>query len=196
MYKQGLHKGFHKHQSLGLFLNRFYSILLIFAAITMLMVGRVSPTTIEQLRGKINESFVPVISILSEPLSMGHKISASLDNVFNLYDQNKYLTEEKTRLEEWYHTALKLEAENKELKKLLNFKDAPAYSFITARVVADFNEAFMHSILITAGLNDGIKKGQGVIVDNNLVGRIVEVGPKTARVLLVTDLSSRIPVIL
>ena len=67
---------------------------------------------------------------------------------------------------------------------------------VAARVVGDSGGAFVHSVLVNAGGQDGVRKGQAAVNGEGLVGRVAEVGERSARVLLVTDLNSRIPVLL
>jgi rod shape-determining protein MreC len=88
-----------------------------------------------------------------------------------------------------------LEAENKSLKELLNVKIEPKNHYITARILADSASPFAKSILVAAGTKDGVRKGQAVISGEGLVGRVVEAGVHASRVLLITDMNSRVPVL-
>ena len=67
---------------------------------------------------------------------------------------------------------------------------------MTARVVADAGGIYARAVLLSAGPNHGITKGQIALDDRGLVGRVTEVGARSVRVLLLTDMNSRIPVIL
>jgi len=96
---------------------------------------------------------------------------------------------------EWQASARKLAAENVHLRSLLNFAPGAEPGFVTARVIADTGGAFVHSILVSAGVRDGVAKGQAVVTGDGLVGRVHAVGVRAVRVLLVTDLNSRIPVV-
>jgi rod shape-determining protein MreC len=60
--------------------------------------------------------------------------------------------------------------------------------------VADSGGAFAQSILIAAGSRDGVAKGQAAMTSEGLVGRVTQAGYRSARVLLITDINSRIPV--
>jgi len=106
------------------------------------------------------------------------------------------LREENQHLLEWQSAARKLSAENQNLKSQLNFAPDAEPGFVTARVIADTGGAFVHSILVSAGARDGVAKGQAVVTGDGLVGRVHAVGTRSVRVLLVTDLNSRIPVII
>jgi rod shape-determining protein MreC len=78
---------------------------------------------------------------------------------------------------------------------MLNYHGPQRYGFITGRVIADGRGPFVKSVLINAGSRIGVAKGQGVIATGGLAGRVIEAGAISARILLITDLNSRIPVI-
>ena len=86
-----------------------------------------------------------------------------------------------------------LKEENKRLKKTIN-----EYIFnsdeLVAKVLIDKNSPFLKSIIVNKGSKDNIKLGMAVLDQNYLVGKIVEVNYSTSRVLLVSDLNSKIPV--
>jgi rod shape-determining protein MreC len=62
-------------------------------------------------------------------------------------------------------------------------------------VIGDSGSAYVRTKLLDAGARDGVAKGQAAITNDGLVGRVVEVGERSSRLLLVTDLNSRIPVV-
>src|SRR6185295_9050516 len=84
---------------------------------------------------------------------------------------------------------------NRSLRGLLSAVPEPTANFVTARVVADPGGAFAQSIIITAGQSHGVKKGQVVMTGEGLMGRVTQAGMLSSRVLLITDLNSRIPVL-
>jgi len=81
------------------------------------------------------------------------------------------------------------------LQELLNYVPDLSVGYISARVIADTGGAFAHSLLLNAGERDGVQKGQAAITGEGLVGRIAGVGARSSRILLITDLNSRIPVV-
>jgi rod shape-determining protein MreC len=72
----------------------------------------------------------------------------------------------------------------------------PALSYVTARVVADAGGVYARSVLLSVGPNSDIRHGEIALDADGLVGRVTEVGARSARVLLITDMNSRIPVTL
>jgi len=87
-----------------------------------------------------------------------------------------------------------LERRLTQMRQLLNAVDEPALGFATGRVIADARGPFARSMLLNIGAAQGIKAGYAVINEDGLVGRIVNVGEKTARLILLSDLNSRVPV--
>jgi len=123
---------------------------------------------------------------------MAEEVGALID----LRAENTRLREERARLLHWQTVARRLDSENKALRDLLNFKPVPEPTFITARVIVDSGGAFANSLVLNAGSRAGVAKGQAVVTGDGLVGRIHGVGARSARVLLVTDLNSRIPALI
>jgi rod shape-determining protein MreC len=92
--------------------------------------------------------------------------------------------------------ARRLERENAELRALLNFTPQGIRGFITGQVIANSGGAFLRNVLIDVGAAEGVERGQAAITGDGIVGRVTEVGDRAARVLLITDLNSNIPVLL
>ena len=176
--------------------NRFFPLLFIFMAVSGVVLHKSYDAPIMQIRIALTDMTAPVFAAVSEPLQAA---AGRIDTVANMRDlraENMRLVEENRRLQQWYDTALRLEAENRSLKTLMNFKIEPDYRFITTRVVADPGGSFIKSVLIPAGSRDGVRNGQAVIGEKGLVGRVVETGRNASRVLLVTDLNAHIPVLI
>jgi rod shape-determining protein MreC len=113
-----------------------------------------------------------------------------------LRQENAKLRQENERLRRWQEVALALDQENQTLKNQLHWIPDPAPSFVTARVVADAGGVYARAVLLSIGPHHPVSKGQIALDDRGLVGRVTEVGGRSARVLLITDLNSRVPVIL
>jgi len=86
--------------------------------------------------------------------------------------------------------------QNASLRGLLNLAPDGMLSYVTARVVADSGGIFVRSMLVNAGARHGVAKGHAVLSGEGLAGRIGAVGDRSARVLLITDLNSKIPVVI
>lgn len=174
--------------SLGSFV--FISIALVFMTVSIL-----APAGVSSVRTTISDMAAPVLSAVSKPAQEAAAFVRNISGLAQLQAENARLSAENEKLREWYQTALVLESENQSLRDLLNVKVQPQNKYVTARILADSGGAFVKSLLVASGENDGVKKGQAVISGEGLVGRITEAGNKTARILLVTDINSRVPVL-
>jgi len=97
----------------------------------------------------------------------------------------------------WQLQTLKvLKHENHILKQNLKVPAFEKYGHLTARILANPYDGIHHFFLIAAGQKEGIKKDQAVVVREGVVGRLEKVGSHVARVLLLNDVGSRIPVMI
>ncbi len=174
-----------------------------------LTLNRASPAFIEKLQVASNEVMTPVLSVLSRPVTSVRTGIDSIGHFFETYHENDRLRADNAALASWRDAALRLEAENAALRTQLHVAPDPAVTAVLARVVGDAAGGFVESVLVAAGDSVGIAKGDPVVAataaDSGLpqgapkgimVGRIVQTGNNSARALLITDVSSRIPVTL
>lgn len=177
-------------------IQRFALVLFVGAALGLMVMGRADVRVVERLRVAIADAAAPVLDALSRPVASVNEAIAYGRELLYLRAENARLREENARLRHWEAAARKLAQENLAFRSLLNMVDDPQLAFVSARVVGDSGGAFVRTVLINAGAADGVHKGQAVITGDGLVGRIVETGERSARVLLLTDLNARIPVVL
>jgi len=174
--------------------HRFIYLGLVVAAFALMLLGKADALIMERFRTQVTDAFAPILGALSRPAATVSRLVARAEDMAAIYSDNERLREENTRLLQWQAAARRLAAENTVLKELLNFAPDAEVSFITARVIADTGGAFAHSLLLAAGPQDGVRKGQAVVTGGGLIGRVADVGGRSVRVLLITDLNSRIPV--
>jgi len=111
----------------------------------------------------------------------------------DVYEHNRKLREDIVALSRWREIALRLEAENAQLRSLNKVTLAPRFDYITAQVIGNSDGVFTHSITINAGRKDGVRPGTVIMDGTAIVGRVVSLGESASRVLLLTDAKSRIP---
>lgn len=148
------------------------------------------------MRMSAADALMPAVNTITKPITAVADTIRNVSGLSELQTENIRLEQENMKLKEWYQTALLLEAENKSLKDLLNVKVEPGYRTITARIMGDPGNTFVKSLLVSAGSKDGVQKGQAVLSGEGLIGRITDVGEQSARVLLITDVNSRVPILI
>lgn len=169
---------------------------LIVAAFGFMLLGKADALLAERARMALADALAPIYAVLADPLARLRGTLASADDLVSIRAENARLRDENERLRSWQSVALALDAENERLKANLNWIPDPAPSYRTVRVVNDAGGVYARAVLLSVGPNHGITKGQIALDERGLVGRVTEVGARTARVLLITDLNSRLPVIL
>lgn len=142
----------------------------------------------------ISDKLSPVMHIVRSPVVAARQIDNQFKKYFYVVRSNERLRLENARLLAWRDEALYLRDENKHLKVLLNMAAALEVNPVAGRVLADTRSPYARTVLIDVGANKGIEKGQAVLSEEGLAGRILEVAPHSARVLLLTDHNARIPV--
>jgi len=176
--------------------QRFAFLMLVAAAVSLLVVGRTNLDAVSQARSAVTDAITPILALLTRPTDAMVEAIDSIRELGDLRAENARLREERERLLHWQSAARRLDAENRELRALLKLAPDPQIGFISARVVGDLGGAFVRSALVDAGTRDGAVKGQAVITGEGLAGRVLEVGNRASRILLLTDINSRIPVVI
>jgi len=175
--------------------QRFLFLLLAAAAFGLMLLGKADIAIIERARTAVQDAVAPLLEGLAKPVDTVNGIIDYASELATLQATNEALRAENERLLQWQATAREVMAENERLRLLLNFVPDPSARFLTARVVGDQGGAFARSILVSAGAAAGVAKGQAAMTGDGLVGRVAEVGNRSARILLLTDINSRIPVL-
>jgi rod shape-determining protein MreC len=176
--------------------QRFALPILVLASVAMIILGKADALLFDRVRTTFGDISAPLLGILTEPVAAADRVVARFHDLIALYDENGRLREENARLLQWQQAAQQLSVENSRLRELLNLAPDPSASFVSTRVIANSGGSFVRSVLVDAGSGQGIVRGQAAITGEGLVGRVTEVGDRAARILLLTDLNSRIPVAL
>lgn len=144
----------------------------------------------------VTDAVSPLIFVVGYPFHFISGTFGHLTDVTKIISDNAQLRSENKELQEWYQTALLLRSENQSLKDLLNVTPEPEMAFITARVIGDTGRGFVKTLIVEAGAEDGVEEGQAVLGGKGMIGRVIEVGARASRILLLTDINSHIPVII
>mgnify|MGYP001181113726 FL=1 len=175
--------------------QRFAYIFVLFGALAIILIGRADQQIFERVRVSVTDVVAPILDALSRPVATISEIIQEARSLSKIREENRQLKTENAQLTQWQSAARALAAENEKLRHLLGFTPDNVTKSVTARVIGDSGGTFVRNILINAGRRAGIAKGQAALVNFSLIGRVHEVGERSARVLLITDLNSRIPVV-
>lgn len=164
-------------------------------AIVFIVLGRADSPAVERVRTAVNDAIAPVLELATSPVAVVSDAIVSTRELLEVRATNEALRQENVRLLQWRAAAQRLEDENRMLRELNELTIEPRTRYITARVIGDQGGAFVRSVLVSAGTREGVEKGQAALTGRGLAGRVAETGRRAARILLVTDMNSRVPVL-
>ena len=165
------------------------------AVLTLLfLLWRIESERMERVRAAVVDSLMPAVELGGKPLLYVSGLAHTLDTHLRLAERTAELELELARLEYWKEQARILEQQNARLRDLLNAPRDPASFAVSAQVIADTSSQFRHSVLVNVGSENGVEDGWPAMDGSGLAGRLSGVGRKTARVVLLADSSSRVPV--
>ena len=176
--------------------QKFSLFALILFSIILIYVETIEAKPLNYLRSFIKDTIYRGSVIVSYPSKGFKNVFSSVENHLNLFNENIKLKEENVQLKEQIYTPDFLIFENKQLRQLLDEQVASSTNLVSARVMLDKQSPYLNSFIINSGSNKKIKKGMAVLDGKKFIGRIVDVNFFSSRVLLVTDLNSKISVLI
>ena len=174
--------------------KKFAIVILFLSAFVLMLLNKTENVLVEKTSSLATDMVSPIVDVLVVPARFVAGIYDYFGEIKEVYKDNQQLREENRRLLNMYDRMKVLEVENKLLANLLNYEIPPEAQYITFRIIAEEGDAFSHSVIAYIGESEDVKKGQVVLSDRGLVGRIDSVGHMYAKILLLTDINSRIPV--
>ncbi len=162
----------------------------------LLVAAKLDIALVRFVQARAGDAAALVLDAVRLPLAAVGRLGETVGEIVAVWRENRRLEAENRRLLEWRREAIRLSVENQALRRMLAMPTVPMPMRRTAaRVVADPGSAFAHTRLVDAGSERGIRVGMPVMDDHGLVGRVVAVGRWSARILLLLDSASRIPVV-
>ena len=182
--------------SLKVWFQRFSFVLLTIAAFGVLLIGKADTVMLSSLRIWVADNVGPLVHAVSTPIESARDTASDVQSYFSLKEQVETLRRENQALQDWEQQARTLKAENESLRALLKMTPNPRVAFISAPVIADASSGFVRGVIALAGRENGVVKGQAAMVGNGMVGRVQDVGNRVSRVMLLTDINSRLPILI
>ena len=175
-------------------LRRLFTGLLILCLLALFLIWRIDNPRVEKLRADIVDIVVPRITWFMAPTQKIVELVTEFRSYQKLVEQNQELRRELQKMQSWKEAALSLRQENARLLDLNNLKLNQKFTYISGIVMADSGSPFSQSVLLNVGSRDGVQDGWAAMDGLGLVGRVAGTGQNTSRVMLLTDISSQIPV--
>jgi len=175
--------------------QRFSLVVLIVFSVALLFLETVETKPLNYIRSFIKDTIYRGSLIVSSPSNGIKNIYNTTKDHFNLYSDYRQIKNENNKLKNQISESSYLILENTQLRKLIDEQTASPSNLVSSRVMLDNQSPYLNSFIINSGSNRKIKNGMAVLDGKNFVGRTVDVNFFSSRVLLVSDLNSKIPVI-
>ncbi len=176
-------------------IQRSALVLFVGVALTAMILSRVEVRIVDDFRGVVNDAVAPILDFFSHPARSVATFVEDFDELLVVLEDNKRLKMQNAQLIKWKAVAEDVLRENEKFRQRLQIVPDPESRYITARVIADSGGPFVRTVLVNVGTSNNVQKGQAAISGEGLIGRVVSTGSRSARILLLTDLNSRIPVV-
>lgn len=186
--------GFSRRAQYGLFLGYVGAIGGALVAACLLLLSTFNPSAFSALRSAVAEVTTPVSSGLAWMWRGVAGVPAGIGSYFGVHGENARLKQqlEAQRLDVVRAQTLRLE--NAQLRSMLKLRDVTTDAVVIARLVNSTATSTRRFATLNAGSWQGVRRGQPVREAAGLIGQVVETGPNSARVLLIVDPESIVPV--
>ena len=174
--------------------QKFSLLTLLFLSIFVLILSNYNFKIIKYIKFGINEFVYRTSFLISTPEKKIKNINSQIKDHMKIYENYKNIELELETLKQKELITKFLKMENEKLRKLIN--ESINSKEILAKVLIDKESPFLKSIILNKGSKDKLKIGMAVVDGVYLVGKVIEVNFTNSRVLLLSDLNSKIPVIL
>jgi rod shape-determining protein MreC len=176
--------------------QKFSLFALIVLSIIFLSVETIETKPLKYFRAFVKDVIYRGAMVVSTPSKSINNFSDFIKQHVHLYDDYRKLKEENNELKNKISKKNFLELENNQLRKLIEEQVSSTSNFTSARVMLDKQSPYLNSFIINVGSNKNIKNGMAAMDGKNFIGRIVDVNFFSSRVLLISDLNSKIPVMI
>lgn len=180
---------------LRVLLKKFALVSLFVASIVLMLLDKNQSLVLEYSSGTAYNATAPIVSVLVWPAKMVTRTYERIKFWLSLSEDNQLLRQENEELHGLQDRYKSLEIENKLLVDLLNYVPLPQAKFVSAKMMAEETGAFAHAMTAYVG-DEKVNKGDVVLSNNGVVGRIDRKIGNYAKVILLTDISSKIPVVI
>jgi rod shape-determining protein MreC len=162
-------------------------------AVTLVLMALSSNPSVRDVQRRIGSLFAPVQGALDGIAGTVASLGGAVADVDRLRSDNTALLAANDRLAADNARLEEARRENQELSAVLRLRDAFGYRTVAAQVVAVESPALRRVVTIGRGSDDGIAMGDVVVGDGGaLVGRVIDAGPASATVQLISDKSSTV----
>jgi len=175
--------------------QKFSLLALVILSIILILIEKIDTKPLNLFRSFIKDIVYRSSLVISSPSKGAASFTSFVKDHVELYSHYSQLKKENKILKNSIAKKDFLELENTQLRKLIDEQSSSQSNFVSARVMLDKQSPYLNSFIINIGTNKNIKNGMAVLDGKNFIGKVVDVNFFSSRVLLISDLNSKIPII-
>ena len=176
--------------------RRFLHLIIILLGFALIFVGKADILAVRTAQTGFSALFAPLFNVVATPVRAVETMFEGMRTVASLREETVRLRAENERLKRWQRRSEILESENRQLRTVLGAVIPADRQAVTARAIAAPGSSFSHTMMITHGTDKRIHRGDPVVTADGLVGYIIEASKRHSWVLMLSDVNSRIPILL
>lgn len=165
-------------------------------AVVLVLVGKAQSGLFDRARMRITDWMAPTLESVHAPVQAFNRWIGSIDELFVVYRENLALKDENARLKQWRNVAVVMQDRVRHYQEMLHAVPDPDINSVLARVIGRASRPFLQTMILDAGESRNVKPGEAVVDSRGMIGRIYLAGDHTSWVILLSDLNSRIPVMI
>ena len=186
--------GYSRRAQYGIFTGYVVALIGVVAGLVVLVVSLINPDAFSFARSSAAEVARPLGQAGATSRAASQGFIEAIGAYFKAGQQNADLRREIDAARASAVSMQSLQDENRRLKALLGIVDPVRKPIATVHLIGSTASSTRRFAVIDAGLRQGVRPGHPVRAASGLIGRVIEAGPDTARVLLVTDPENVVPV--
>ena len=176
--------------------RRFLHLIIILLGFALIFVGKADMLAVRTAQTGFSALFAPLFNVVATPVRAVETMFEGMRTVASLREETVRLRAENERLKRWQRRSEILESENRQLRTVLGAVIPADRQAVTARAIAAPGSSFSHTMMITHGTDKRIHRGDPVVTADGLVGYIIEASKRHSWVLMLSDVNSRVPILL
>lgn len=176
--------------------RRFFHLIIILIGFALIFIGKADMLAVRTVQTSVSGIFAPLFNVVAAPVRAVETMFEGMRTVASLREETVRLRAENERLKRWRRRSEILESENRQLRTVLGAVIPADRQAVTARAIAAPGSSFSHTMMITHGTDKRIQRGDPVVTADGLVGYIIEVSKRHSWVLMLSDVNSRLPILL
>lgn len=177
------------------FYQKIETIFFVFLSLIFLVVSTIN----YDFKNKVSYFFVdislPVVNFVSSPVNIAINLFTDFSELIEAKKENEILRIHNQQLRSKILQTINIHHENSELREMLSFASEHSLNYNVAKVFAQSHELFNRQLIVRSKKGLELRNGSAVILNKSIIGRIIEANKNEARLLLLTDSKSKIPIV-